>query len=190
MQIARQLGVVRVFPQQPRQRPAFAVAGSHEIEVLGIFRQELLDDVKIRHQHPRDLFRRQQEEIAFGPFLAAQAGGPDKHQAMNPVAVLHREVRREKPAERKSDQMEFVEAERVKQVEIMHDVIVHLVHRRVVVLLAKARMKRDDDAEFLRPGNGEIDAVPNAGAVQKHQWLALARAEHGRFEAVDGVVLA
>ena len=111
----------------------------------------------------------------FGLLLAAQAGRPDQHEPLNPVAVLDRKLRRQPAAKREADQPEFVETERVEQVEIMHDVVMHVGHRRVVVGLAKARMERNDNAEFLRPGHGEIDAVPNAGAMQEYQRLAACR---------------
>ena len=54
------------------------------------------------------------------------------------MAVLDGELRRQEAAEREADQPELVEAERVEQVEIMHDVVVHVGHRRVVVRLRQS----------------------------------------------------
>ena len=104
--------------------------------------------------------------------FVTQPGRTDQNQPLDAVAVLDGKLRGHAAAEREADQPHPLDAERIEQVEIMHDVIVHLRDRRVVTGFAEARMKRHDDAEFLRPRRGEIDAVPDTGAVQKHQRLA------------------
>src|SRR5580692_7220807 len=72
----------------------------------------------------------------------------------------------------------------------MHDIVVHFVHRRIVAGFGKARMEGNDNAEFLRPGQCEFEAVPDSGAVKEQQRLAAAGGEHHRLHAVDDVSLA
>src|ERR1700728_4676063 len=187
VQITRQLGVVGPVPEEARQRSAFAIAVTHEIEVLGVRRQERLDDVEVRHQKRWNLLRRQQEEVALGPLLAAQAGGADQYEALHPVPMRDGEVGGEPAAKREADQMELVEAQGVEQVEIVHDVVVDVGHRRGILCFAEAGMEGDDDAEFLRPRYGEIDAMPDAGAVQEHQRRAAAAGKNDGVDTVDKV---
>ena len=71
----------------------------------------------------------------------------------------------------------------------MHDIIVHVGHRRLIIGFAKSWMDGSDNAKFLRPRKGEFQSMPNASAVQEYQWLAAPGGKHDSFDAVDGVDL-
>src|ERR1700728_3797314 len=66
----------------------------------------------------------------------------------------------------------------------------HIAQLRVVAGFAEAGMKWNDDAELLRPRQGEVESVPGAGTVEEHQRLTAARGEHGGLHAIDRVRLA
>ena len=76
------------------------------------------------------------------------------------MAVLNGELRREPAAEREADQPDFIEAERVEQIEIMHHIVVHVGHRRLVVGFAKSRMKWESmTRNFSAQGLRELQSV-------------------------------
>ena len=91
--------------------------------------------------------------------VVAQSGRPDQDQLAHPVAVLHGELGGDVAAEREPDQVDLVEPEEVEQLDIVHDVVVDVVHRRIVGGFAEARMKRKMDPELVGPGLGELEAV-------------------------------
>ena len=147
---------------------------------------------KFDHQHRRESARA--AVLSTSPFralLAAQAGGPDEHQPLDPVAVLDGELRRQQAAERKADQPEFVDAEHVEEIEIMHHVIVHARsspdRRRIRQIPDGIGMMTRN---FSAQGRANSNAVPGSGAVQEHQRFALSGGEHARLDAVDGESLA
>src|ERR1700722_15858839 len=57
---------------------------------------------------------------------------PDQHQPFDPPAMLHGEFCRQPSTEGEADQAKLVDAERVEQVEVMHDIIMHVAQARVV----------------------------------------------------------
>src|SRR5665213_2124578 len=81
--------------------------------------------------------------------------------------------------------MHLVYSKRVEQVDIMHDIVVERIHRRIVARFAKSGMVGMDDAEFVRPGLGEFIAVKGARAMQEEQRLAFAGGIKNRIDAVD-----
>ena len=107
-----------------------------------------------------------------------------------PVAVLHGELGGDVAAEREPDQIDLVEPEEVEQLDIVHDVVVDVVHRRIVGGFAEARMKRKKDPELVGPGLGELEAVERAGPMQKQQRLPAAGGQQDDLHPVDGVRLA
>src|ERR1700733_14347572 len=50
---------------------------------------------------------------------------PTPHHHTQPKSLQDGDLPLQTPAERKADQMEFIEAERVEQVEIVHDVVMN-----------------------------------------------------------------
>jgi len=67
---------------------------------------------------------RKPEKVAlWGPLPCRAGRRPDEDKAMYPMAVLHREVRASRPPSENPDQMKLIEAERIEQVEIVHDVV-------------------------------------------------------------------
>ena len=72
----------------------------------------------------------------------------------------------------------------------MHDIVVHVAQTRVIGRVTEAWMDGNNDAEFLRPRTGEIEAVPDAGTVEEDERLTATSGEYGGLDAIDGVSLA
>ena len=181
-----QLGIVGTVPQQARDRGHLPVAADDEVDIR-LRRQVRLDHLEIVHQQRRQFLARHAEQVGRRCLRHPQAGRRDQHQLLDPVRMLGGELRGHPAAQREADQVEPLQSQRVEQVQVMHDIVLHLVDRLVVAGLRKARMERDDDPEMLHPGLGELPAVEGAAPVQEDQGLALAAAQDHRLHAVDGV---
>ena len=72
-------------------------------------------------------------------------------------------------------------AEQVEQVEVVHDIVMHVAHRRIVGGFAEARMERNDDPELVGPGPGEIETVEVPAPWKKQQRLTAAGGEQDVF---------
>src|SRR5580692_20939 len=81
--------------------------------------------------------------------------------------------------------MDLVDAKRIEQTDVMHNVIVERIHRRIVTRFAKSGMVGVEDAELVRPGLREFVTVERARPVQEEQRLALACGVEDRVDAVD-----
>ena len=77
------------------------------------------------------------KQVALRPLLATQSGRSHQHQPLNAVDRARGKISRQPSAQREADQPEFVEAKRVEKIEIMHDVVVHVGHRRIVAGFAE-----------------------------------------------------
>ena len=89
------------------------------------------------------LVARCRQHVETRVFGAAHTGGRHQRERLDAVPLLRGEMRGEQAAEREADQMDLVDPERVEQLDVVHDVVVDRVHRRIVARLAEARDDRD-----------------------------------------------
>src|SRR5580704_5406636 len=128
----------------------------------------------VRSQASDDLVAGHRKHIERWIFGAAHTGGGDERQRLHPLSLLGGKMRRQKAAQREADKMDLVDAKRIEQTDVMHNVIVERIHRRIVTRFAKSGMVGVEDAELVRPRLGEFVAVERARPVQEEQRLALA----------------
>src|SRR5262249_15905953 len=83
-----------------------------------------------------------------------------------------------------------VDVQRIEQVEIVHDIVLHLRERRIVSRLAPSGMVGSYDAKLLGPRFCEVEAVDRPCAVKDDERVSLARRVRDGFHAVDRQFLA
>ena len=87
--------------------------------------------------------------------------------------MLGGEIGRQQPPSEKPDQAEFVDAERIEQIEIVHDVVVDAGSCAGSSSASpKPGWSGTMTRNFCVHGSAKLMSVPNAGAVKKHQRFA------------------
>ena len=81
----------------------------------------------------------------YGCSRSSRPTGADQHEAVDPLAVVHRELRGQPAAERGADDGDVAQVVLVEEVEVEVDEVVHVVDPVQVGRLPVARVRRGDD---------------------------------------------
>ena len=99
--------------------------------------------------------------------------------------MLRSELSGKVTAQRKSDEMDAVESERIEQFHVVHHIIMERIHFRIIAGFAEAGVIGMDDVKTVGPGLRDFEAMKRPGTVQEKERLAGPACVDDGVDAVD-----